>query len=209
MSGFRGIAAMGEVAGVAHPLLKCRRSLASSVQVMDRGVPVDPDLVDESAQRVGLAELLPLALHGRRRVQDLAQAEHHARAGARLTQTYQGLAQLLVHPVGVTVDDEQIRSEGRQNAGQQGAADQAQVLTGDTQALGQVGALGLLDPRQHQPVEAVGKPVLLSRSQPGDDQAGDVAAGEPRQCPGQVMGQSKVAAKVPQPLGVVTVERHP
>ena len=109
----------------------------------------------------------------------------------------------------MTVDDEQVRGEGRQDTGQQGAADQAQVLTGDTQALGQVGALGLLDPRQHQPVETLRKPVLLSRSQPGDDQAGDIAAGEPRQCPGQVMGQSKVAAKVSQPLGVVTVERQP
>ena len=65
---------------------------------MDRGVPVDPDLVDEPTQRVGLAQLLPLALHGLGGVQDLAQAEHHASAGAHLTQTCQGLAQLLVHP---------------------------------------------------------------------------------------------------------------
>ena len=109
----------------------------------------------------------------------------------------------------MTVDDEQVRGEGRQDTGQQSAADQAQVLTGDTQALRQVDALGLLDPRQYQPVETVRKPVLLSRSQPGDDQAGDVTAGESRQCSGQVMGQSEVAAKVPQPLGVVAVERHP
>jgi len=80
----------------------------------------------------------------------------------------------------MTVDDEQVRGEGRQDTGQQSAADQAQVLTGDTQVLGQVDALRLLDPRQYQPVETVRKPVLLSRSQPGDDQAGDVTAGEPR-----------------------------
>ena len=92
----------------------------------------------------------------------------------------QGLAQLQVHPVGVSVDDEQIRGEGAQDAVQQSATDLAQVLVGDAQALGLVDAFGLLDPRQHQPVEAIGEAVLLARGQTGDDQAGDVTAGEPR-----------------------------
>ena len=120
--------------------------------------------------------------------------------GVNAAQVSQGLAQLLVHPVGVSVDDEQIRGEGAQDAVQQGATDLAQVLVGDAQALGLVDALRLLDPRQHQPVEAIGEAVLLARGQTGDDQAGDVAAGEPRQCPGQVVGQSEVAARCPNPL---------
>ena len=106
------------------------------------------------------------------------------------------------------IDDEQIRGEGAQDAGQQGTPDQAQVLTGDAQPLWQVGAPGLLDSWQHQPVETVRKAVVLPRSQAGDDQTSDVMTGEPRQCPGQVMGQSEVAAKVAQPLGVVAVEGH-
>ena len=199
---------MGEVTGVVHPLLQRRRGLAGGAQVVDSGVPVDPDLVDEPAQRVGLAELIPFALHGCGGVQDLAQTEHHARAGVSAAQVSQGLAQLLVHPVGVSVDDEQIRGEGAQDAVQQSATDLAQVLVGDAQALGLVDAPRLLDPRQHQPVEAIGEAVLLARGQTGDDQAGDVAAGEPRQCPGQVVGQSEVAAKVSQPLGIVAVEGH-
>ena len=130
---------------------------------MDSGVPVDPDLVDEPAQRVGLAELIPFALHGCGGVQDLAQTEHHARAGVSAAQVFQGLAQLLVHAVGMPVDDEQVRGEGAQDTGQQGGADVAQVLAGDAQALGLVDALGLLDPREYQPVEAVRESVLLPR----------------------------------------------
>ena len=108
----------------------------------------------------------------------------------------------------MSVDDEQVRGEGAQDTRQQGATDVAQVLAGDAQALGLVDALGLLDPRQHQPVEAVREAVLRPRRQAGDDQAGDVTAGEPRKLPSQVVGQSEVAAKVSQPLGVVAVEGH-
>ena len=175
---------------------------------MDRGVPVDPDLVDEPAQRVGITELIPFALHGCGGVQDLAQTEHHARAGVSAAQVFQGLAQLLVHAVGMPVDDEQVRGEGAQDTGQQGGADVAQVLAGDAQALGLVDALGLLDPREYQPVEAVRESVLLPRRQAGDDQACDVTVGETRKRPGQVVGQSEVAAQVPQPLGIVAVEGH-
>ena len=150
-------AVVGEVAGEADAIGQGGRGLARGDGVVDGGVAVDPHLVDEVAQPVGVAEAFPFRGGDAGVVEDLAQPEDHPHGWVLLSQPHEGFPQLGPDAVDVAVDDDQVGFETEQGGLQQPGTKFDQVAGGAGQAARPVAVAALGDARDGDPVEALGQ----------------------------------------------------
>ena len=195
----------GQVAGEEGPRGQGGRDLTAAGGVVDAGVAVDPDLVDQGRQGVGAAQSLPLAGRDGGVVEDVAQSQDDARLRVGAAQRPQRGLELAADPQRVAVDDDQVGGESLERGPQDRRAQRDGLGQGPGEPAGHVDPVPLLDPRQCEPVESGGQCEQGRGGQPGDDEPPQPSCARAR---GDVVRERQVPPHVPQPLGVVAVEQH-
>ena len=195
--GIEQLPSPGKVSGEGGPLVQGRGDLPGDNRVVDRGVAVDPDGVDEPAQGIGRSQGLPFGGRSGRVVEHLAQSEHHLGVGDASAQQAQRGLQFPVNAQGVPVDDDQVGFESLQRGGHHARAEAHQGLRIGAQAPWEVTGRGFGEPGENQPVESFWCAGSGLGSDARQQQSGHRCADDVRQIHGEPVGYGEIAARVP------------
>ena len=138
-----GPQALIQIARKAHLGRQRRAESVFAHRVVDGRVAINPDRVIVGANGLLIGRLTPLAAHGLRTIQHVAQAEHAA-GGPIGAQRGQGVIELVDGAARHLVDDQQVRPERGQRGSYGPAAQDDQLLERDIQPPWLVLAVALL-----------------------------------------------------------------